>query len=432
MTTLTDLPNTSVLDRAAAPRLRAPVAAQPPRSLALMGLAFLAQIVIVWRHSSKLLGLAPDSFLTLHGTTVTIFFILSGFYLTLAHAGVAPREYPRFIFARLARIWPLHIAGLLLALLILPRTHAALATPIGRTSFAANLALVQAWFPSSRIIGIYNPPAWFLSALFFMYLLFPLLRHRLERNWPIKLGASVAIVMALIFFCNTTALSPAWSFSGVSGAYVLYFHPLARLPEFILGMILALVYQRLPSLPRLRPLSAAALEFAALAAIVIAKLITPSVVNAVHHIPAVGAGGGLYLEMIGLEILPFAFLILVLSSQQGPLARLLSLRPVTMLSKLVFSIFVTHMTVLIVLAPHMPASGSDYPWLVYLALWPLFIPLAYLFHVLIEQPTRRWAQSHSVHTASVRKPFPWRGLAIASSVLVCASIAAFCLTAHHP
>ncbi|HSZ74443.1 MAG TPA: acyltransferase [Rhizomicrobium sp.] len=120
---------------------------------------------------------------------VEFFFALSGFVLIHAYGARAhtlwrPVEYLRFLATRLSRLYPLHLATLLLlaVIVVVARTLAAhfgfvsvFDQPyhpiVTGATFAANLALVQAWnlYPFLS----WNAPSWFVSVEFLLCLLFP-------------------------------------------------------------------------------------------------------------------------------------------------------------------------------------------------------------------------------------------------------------------
>src|SRR5215469_1965207 len=121
---------------------------------------------------------------------VEFFFALSGFVLTYVYTPRLrdlwrPRGYASFLRARLARLYPLHLAMLLL-ILVMVVTLRAIAARHGYLSiyderwhpivtwqtFVANLFLVQAWnlFPYLS----WNGASWFVSVEFLLCLLFPI------------------------------------------------------------------------------------------------------------------------------------------------------------------------------------------------------------------------------------------------------------------
>ena len=161
--------------------MSATAAAPPPDRLpGLTGLRGVAAVWVVLYHAfyGRGIFLIRDGYLP-----VDIFFLMSGF--VLAHVYLPRRErltaraYLHFLMVRLVRIYPLHLATLLLLLVLaagLPgfaTRDRAMAAQFGPGAFAANLFLVQNW-------GLWRPltwniPAWSLSAEWFGYLWFPVL-----------------------------------------------------------------------------------------------------------------------------------------------------------------------------------------------------------------------------------------------------------------
>ncbi|MFA4950441.1 acyltransferase family protein [Brevundimonas sp.] len=110
---------------------------------------------------------------------VDAFFMLSGFILAHVYGPsfeAGTFRYRRFIVARLARLYPLHVA-LLASVTIMVVTARALGVQYDPSTYTTEgffktLFLVQAWFPSERGFN-WSGPAWSLSAEWFAYLLFP-------------------------------------------------------------------------------------------------------------------------------------------------------------------------------------------------------------------------------------------------------------------
>ena len=160
-------------------------------------------------------------------TGVSFFFILSGFVLawTARQRDTAPAFWRR----RLARIYPLHLAtiavALVLAWTILPAARPSFLT------FLANLFLVQSWSADHAVYQSLNTVSWSLACEAFFYALFPALLWGLRkfavRGTAVIAALCIAVVIALpILFGESSVSAP------------LDFLPLARLPEFLLGMAL--------------------------------------------------------------------------------------------------------------------------------------------------------------------------------------------------
>ena len=111
---------------------------------------------------------------------VETFFVLSGFILShvyLEAAGEKRFRYGGFLWARLARVYPLHLATLfgMIALGLVGGRGAGMS---GQTaacwtgaSLPANLTLIQAWGLAPA--AAFNHPSWSISAEWFAYLSFP-------------------------------------------------------------------------------------------------------------------------------------------------------------------------------------------------------------------------------------------------------------------
>src|SRR3569832_2618146 len=136
---------------------------------------------------------------------VELFFVLSGFILChvyLQGAGEGRFKYGSFLWARLARVYPLHLATLLgvgamggAALLagrnIDPNIVSLKALP-------ANLLLLQAW--GFAPVAGWNHPSWSISAEWFAYLCFPAfawIAWRLRERPQAAIAGAIALIFGL-------------------------------------------------------------------------------------------------------------------------------------------------------------------------------------------------------------------------------------------
>ncbi len=109
---------------------------------------------------------------------VDVFFILSGFILTHVYHRRASRgrySHGRFLLARIARVYPMHLAALALFVAMVlagQASGAGFRTTYAWSDLAAAVALVQAWSPDPNP-NPWNGPSWSLSAEWFAYLLYP-------------------------------------------------------------------------------------------------------------------------------------------------------------------------------------------------------------------------------------------------------------------
>jgi len=173
----------------------AKVAHQPQSSRrqdlpALTGVRGVAACVVAVFHMNYWFytgGWSPDGPGTVLATVfrtgylgVDLFFALSGYVIAGAYLEAFRRPsrgaYAHFMIRRFARIWPLHVATLLLYI----------GAPACRApgDLAGNLLMVQAWGLIGHVTC--NEPSWSISGEWFAYLAFPGLAWlllRSERRW---------------------------------------------------------------------------------------------------------------------------------------------------------------------------------------------------------------------------------------------------------
>ncbi|HEY0052635.1 MAG TPA: acyltransferase [Caulobacteraceae bacterium] len=130
---------------------------------------------------------------------VELFFVLSGFILChvyLRAAGEGGFRYGSFLWARLARVYPLHLATLagvgLLALGAVAAGFSIDGNILSWASLPANLAMVHAWGLAPE--AAWNHPSWSISAEWFAYLLFPAFAFV---TWRLRDRPLVALTLAL-------------------------------------------------------------------------------------------------------------------------------------------------------------------------------------------------------------------------------------------
>jgi peptidoglycan/LPS O-acetylase OafA/YrhL len=169
----------------------------------LTSLRFLAAAWVVLFHYWPHLAVAGTPPLVAKGYLgVECFFVLSGFilchvYLPQFEAGQF--KYGDFLWARIARIYPLHVASLV-AMGLMAGAALASGLPVdpdvlSLAALPANLAMVHAW-GLSPVAG-WNHPSWSISAEWFAYLAFPMfaIGAIALRRWP---GVAVAAALALM------------------------------------------------------------------------------------------------------------------------------------------------------------------------------------------------------------------------------------------
>jgi peptidoglycan/LPS O-acetylase OafA/YrhL len=176
----------------------------------LTSLRFFAAFWVVlfhyWPHLDA--GFQP-AFVDRGYLGVEAFFTLSGFILShvyLSQVEEGRFRYGSFLWNRLARVYPLHLATLIgIGAMALGATFAGLSVDpniLSWSSLPANLLMVHAW--GFATTAGWNHPSWSISAEWFAYLTFPLfawlagrLRHRPHEA---ALGALVLLFGLYLLF----------------------------------------------------------------------------------------------------------------------------------------------------------------------------------------------------------------------------------------
>ena len=191
------------------------MSAAPERDLAmqdaanirpLTSLRFFAALWVVLYHYWPNLDAAVTLALVAKGYLgVELFFVLSGFILChvyLSAVGEGRFKYGPFLWNRLARVYPLHLAtlaGMVALGVVAGLAGIAIDADILRwDALPANLLMVQAW--GFAPAAAFNHPSWSISAEWFAYLTFPafaFVAWRMRRKPWLLAGGTLAAVAVL-------------------------------------------------------------------------------------------------------------------------------------------------------------------------------------------------------------------------------------------
>lgn len=327
-----------------APTARSLSTSRPTEIRALTGARFLPVLLIVVFHYHEWYGYAGqywiDLFVVKGYLWVEFFFSLSGFILYYVYgrrlaARVDPRAVGAFLAARIARIYPLQLATLFAALFLeLDRRLTAswqaglsffdLPPDEGRTvfTFLSNLFMVQAWNLHTDLT--WNPPAWFVSAEFFLYLVCPVLMLLVGNDFGWR---SVVLAVASVGLLETLA-----STSGRGLDMSIHNGIFRGLAEFTIGLSLGALFVAIRE-RRARAWSARACTVAQLGllAAILAAYIWSGPARTSRDL----------LVALPIVVLPF-----VLAFDRGLVAGLLQASWLRMLGEWAFAIYMVHHTVL--------------------------------------------------------------------------------------
>ncbi len=391
--------------------------ARPKRLDSLTGLRFLAAFHVVLFHlTSGFLHRMPSPIagvLREGPESVTIFFMLSGFVLAYTYRDRAAHHPAPFWWARVARIYPVYLLTLALALPMFlghPQQYDEIQLDTARVSmgaffnthFIAGLAcifLLQAWLPPAVLK--WNYPGWSLSAEAFFYLLFPRLSSLIASQSPYKLRrvAIIAWLASISMAAGWWAISWELPPEPILHAWwgdVLQFNPLIRLPEFVIGMAIGFRFMD-------GPVPGRADRSAAVAALTIIGIWAIHWSEASSHFE-----NSLLLPV-------YASLVLSLAYEQGRLARFLASPKMVELGHASYSLYLVHAPIIFLaqrLAPPREAGTGYVRAALEVVLTALVaVQVSLWLYRWVEEPARRavrhWAarrESSAVAAAALNQP----------------------------
>ncbi|MDE2007664.1 MAG: acyltransferase, partial [Rhodospirillales bacterium] len=288
--------------------------------------------------------------------------------------------------ARIARVWPGHMAAILFLFAIFwPFSLSLLHGPVLLRRLAATIAMLQAWSPVRATYWALNTQSWSISVEFAFYVAFPFLLPRLARRPLGGLAMILGVALAV-----ATAIGAQWP--NVDPVWLGYINPVINLPDFTLGIVLALW---------LRRAGPASGGFARASAIELAALALALAGNVLGGMLSSASSGGLpgwlseYLS-VATGVPFYALLIVALARYRGIVSRALSLRPIVYLGEISYTLYLFHQPMI--------RAHSGYPtwhsgwkgWVASLPIWDQYalllgttLALVIAVHHLIEQPARR-------------------------------------------
>lgn len=222
-----------------------------PATPHLDALRILASAGIVVLHYANYIEDTPfGRFLVAHtvhfNLLVDLFFVISGFVIASQYLDRVSdrRAIGRFLWRRLARIYPLHLVTLAfyvgIALLVpFGAVHVENPARYPLSDLPAQVLLLHA-VDGQRLT--FNFPSWSLSAEMVCYLLFPLMGLVGLRRPRLIVVAAVAMAAGLTLYCAVAGVQPWPDWINEGGAW-------RALPAFLLGVALYLFRARLARLP---------------------------------------------------------------------------------------------------------------------------------------------------------------------------------------
>ena len=293
------------------------------RLQALDGWRGIACLLVAIHHLQVPHALYDQSWLRNGAPMLELFFLISGFVVSLVFADMAQtrRGAAAFILRVLGRLWPIHIV-MLAALVVLGlgrsvfAQHGGFGEQMTVETLAAQVLLIQ------TLVGAglsWNYPAWTLSAELVAYCLFAALMLATRTHAGRLIGASaLALVAGAVFLSE---LGPRDDYNVISVARVV--------TGFFIGFLLRELWRG----AQLRS----------------SWLATPLEITAVFAViwaMSARLDGAAYL----LNYAIFGFTVLVFASDRGLISRLMMCGPMQWLGKVSFSVYMVHGVVTLYLA----------------------------------------------------------------------------------
>lgn len=360
---------------------------------ALTGVRFFAALyVILYHHLLRYPNVLQDGYphamnvvrpvLAYGMTGVDLFFLLSGFVLAHNYLAVLgdrwrTRDALRFLWLRLARIWPLYLFSLVMAAAFFwLRWERWGSAPVERLSwgrFLEQALMVEMWHRPDTYQATWAGPMWTISVEWLAYLLFPVLallvlrlRHRLPA-WALFLGAGVVMLPFLV---------QVMAYGGVNAAPYEWLSRI--LCEFVAGMLISAATARLRPSQRARRLA----DLAAVACVVAGLLVCFGAV----YVTSLGLRGGLV-------VVAYVPLVACLALADGPFSRFLSTPLLVLGGAVSYGMYLIHSQLLYLYRDtvtysrwHLEGLDRQRGELVVIV---AIILVALVLHRLVEEPLRR-------------------------------------------
>jgi len=359
-----------------------------------------ALLVAVYHFEDLMVRFVPDAtsmFLGKCYLMVDIFFIMSGFIITHVYQEtfrhlLAVNAFKRFIRARFARIYPMHLFMLLVivASFIATGSHS---TPIqDPKAIPTNLLLIHSFGIHNTFT--WNVPSWSISAEWWCYICFPFIILFLNSNK--KIAILVLFVFSLLGYLSIMYWLPRAGLYSQFGASVPHdlnvtfdFGFIRGLSGFIAGMLLYKLYE----MPSARKIFSADWLFVifALAAIACMHFAVPDI----YCIPL------------------FASIVICVACNSGVIHKAFQLRFLQLIGNISYSIYMLHVVVIFMIIETLNAFGIALPQAPHndVPFWPgllgcvgflaIVIILSALTYRAIERPCRDFLNRKSATVTSV-------------------------------
>jgi peptidoglycan/LPS O-acetylase OafA/YrhL len=299
-----------------------------PMIATLSAFRFFVIVLIYFHHLSYPGGLGPAA--------VTFFFVLSGFIMAYNYSRkfvfLDAKQLEFFYIKRLCRLYPLYILTFIISIPVVYLTH----FKTNLFSAISTIFLLQSYFPNGIQVFAFNSLAWFISDLVLFYFLTPFILFYFHKLHIVEHLKTLLMLLVMIFFCE---ISLAYLFNNSMEGYTFgwwffYISPYFRIFDYIIGLVLGLVFMSSDGFFTLR-MSINRILFSALEVI--------SILFFVYSFYWVRFFSQYPPLVMGAYFIPFCvFVIFVFSFQRGIISLILSTKFSVYLGGLSFSFYLIH------------------------------------------------------------------------------------------
>ena len=303
---------------------------------------------------------------------VSFFFVLSGFIIAYNYQKkLQEKEITRRTFwvARIARVYPLHWLTLFIAVILGDYVVASGGLDWFK-HFLASLTLTHAYIPEADYYFSFNSPSWSLCCEQLFYICFPFLVP-LTRNYKYLLYIFCVTAILLVVGMHFT---PEEEIKGY-----WYVNPITRFPDFIAGMLLFPLYERLKEKP-ITFWQGSLMEIGAV-------IFFLTFYMCASEIPKVYRYSCFYW-------LPVAVVLISFSLQKGILSRILSHRFLVVGGEISYGFYLIHLFILLSYAKWQKEAGFDIAWYISVpVLFGITVLLSLLSYRYFERPMNKRVKS---------------------------------------
>lgn len=203
----------------------------------------LGMTMILLFHAWLLYGFSVgipclDQMISIGAIFVTVFFMLSGFGLRKSNGDLSIQDLSsilKYYRKRVLSIYPLFLLLTIVALIFQFRVM----DSVGKTllHLPIQFSMLHILFGKEMHGFLFNDNCWYISALFVLYLLFPVLNTFL--NWfSNRFGVFAKICLCVILWIISVGIYFYFVYYSEYVFLDYYPNPFFRIPEFMIGMIL--------------------------------------------------------------------------------------------------------------------------------------------------------------------------------------------------